>query len=186
VTLPQYAYFEGKIVPYSEAKVGVATHALNYGTGAFAGLRGYWNPEEEQLFLFRPIDHFTRLLNSARILCAEVDYTPESLRDIAVELMQTEGLHEDCYLRPLIYKADEVIGVRLHDLRDEVTMFIVPFTRYVDRDDGAHVTFSSWRQRHPRQRQDHRRILQLGAHQDRCRQSRVRRSAGPDERRPRF
>jgi len=145
VTLPQYAYFEGKIVPYSEAKVGVATHALNYGTGAFAGLRGYWNPEEEQLFLFRPIDHFTRLLNSARIMCAEVDYTPESLRDIAVELMQTEGLHEDCYLRPLIYKADEVIGVRLHDLRDEVTMFIVPFTRYVERDDGAHVTFSSWR-----------------------------------------
>jgi branched-chain amino acid aminotransferase len=67
------------------------------------------------------------------------------LRDIAVELMQTEGLHEDCYLRPLIYKADEVIGVRLHDLRDELTMFIVPFTRYVDRDDEAHVTFSSWR-----------------------------------------
>lgn len=145
MTLPRYAYFKGKIVPYSEARVGVATHALNYGTGAFGGLRGYWNSEEEQLFLFRPIDHFTRLLNSARIICAEVDFSPEELRDTAVELMQAEGLHEDCYLRPLIYKADEVIGVRLHDLHDELTMFVVPFTRYVDRDAGALVTFSSWR-----------------------------------------
>lgn len=145
MTLPRYAYFEGKIVPYSDAKVGVATHALNYGTGAFGGLRGYWNTEQEQLFLFRPIDHFIRLLSSARIIHADVDFTPEGLTDIGVELMQTEGLHEDCYLRPLIYKADELIGVRLHDLRDALTMFVVPFTRYVDRDDGAHVTFSSWR-----------------------------------------
>ena len=51
--LPNYAYFKGKIVPYSEAKVGVATHALNYGTGAFAGVRGYWNEQEEELFIKR-------------------------------------------------------------------------------------------------------------------------------------
>jgi branched-chain amino acid aminotransferase len=121
------------------------THALNYGTGAFAGLRGYWNSDEEQLFLFRPIDHFIRMLDSARILCAEVDFTPEMLRDIAVQLLQEEGLREDCYLRPLIYKADEIIGVRLHDLRDELTMFAVPFARYVERDEDAHATFSSWR-----------------------------------------
>jgi branched-chain amino acid aminotransferase len=145
VTLPRLAYFGGRIRPYSEAKVGVMTHAFNYGTGAFGGLRGYWNPEDEQLFLFRPIDHFTRLLNSARLLCAEVDFTPQSLRDIALDLMRQEGLREDCYLRPLIYKSDEVIGVRLHDLHDELTMFCIPFTRYVERDDGAHVTISSWR-----------------------------------------
>ncbi|OGO70181.1 MAG: branched-chain-amino-acid transaminase [Chloroflexi bacterium RBG_19FT_COMBO_62_14] len=143
--LPRYAYFEGRIVPYSEARVGVMTHALNYGTGAFAGLRGYWNSDEEQLFLFRPIDHFIRMLDSARILCAEVDFTPEMMRDIAVQLLQEEGLREDCYLRPLIYKADEIIGVRLHDLHDELTMFAVPFARYVERDEDAHATFSSWR-----------------------------------------
>src|SRR3972149_3641304 len=145
VKLPRYAYFEGRIVPYSEAKVGVMTHALNYGTGAFAGLRGYWNSDEEQLFLFRPIDHFIRLLDSAHILCAEVDFTPEMLRDIAVQLLQGEGLREDCYVRPIIYKADETIGVRLHDLRDELTMFAVPFSRYVGRDEAAHAPFSSWR-----------------------------------------
>ena len=91
MTLPNYAYFRGKIVPYSEAKVGVMTHALNYGTAAFGGVRGYWNRQEEQLFVFRPIDHFRRLLNSGRLLCAEIDLTPEQLRDICLELLRHEG-----------------------------------------------------------------------------------------------
>jgi len=145
VALPRYAYFEGNIVPYSEAKVGVATHALNYGTAAFGGVRAYWNPDEEQLFIFRPRDHFIRLLNSAKLILAEIPHTPESLIEIALELLRVEGYREDVYIRPLIYKAGEGIGVRLHDLRDEITIFALPFTRYVDRDDRAHVTISSWR-----------------------------------------
>ena len=145
MTLPNYAYFKGEIVPYSEANVGVMTHALNYGTAAFAGVRGYWNSDEEQLFVFRPIDHFNRLLNSGRLLCAEIDLTAEELRDATMELLRKEGYKEDCYIRPLLYKADEVIGVKLHDLTDEVTIFSVPFTKYVEKDEGAHVTFSSWR-----------------------------------------
>lgn len=145
MALPRYAYFEGNIVPYSEAKVGVATHALNYGTAAFGGVRAYWNPDEEQLFIFRPRDHFIRLLNSAKLILAEIPHTPESLIEIALELLRVEGYREDVYIRPLIYKAEEGIGVRLHDLRDEITIFALPFTRYVDRDDRAHVTISSWR-----------------------------------------
>ena len=62
MALPKHAFFKGRIVPYSEAKVGVLTHTLNYGTGAFGGLRGYWNDEEEQSFIFRPEDHYRRFL----------------------------------------------------------------------------------------------------------------------------
>jgi len=145
VDLPRFAYFQGKIVPYSEARVGVATHALNYGTAAFGGLRGYWNSDEEQLFVFRPRDHFKRLLNSAKLLAANLDHTPDSLTQVLMELLRQENFREDCYIRPLIYKADEIIGVRLHDLDDEITMFAVPFSKYVQHDEGAHVTFSSWR-----------------------------------------
>jgi branched-chain amino acid aminotransferase len=145
VTLPHYAYFEGKIVPYAEAKVGVMTHALNYGTGAFGGVRGYWNADEEQLFVFRPIDHFVRILNSTKLLCSNLDYTPEDLVNITLEVLRLEAHREDVYIRPLIYKADESIGVRLHDLRDEFTLFSIPFTRYIENDEGAHVTISSWR-----------------------------------------
>ncbi len=145
MALPKFAYFQGKIVPYSEAKVGVMTHALNYGTAAFGGVRAYWNDEEQQLFIFRPHDHFKRLLRSARLLCMHFDHTPESLTEILKELLRAEDAHEDMYIRPLIYKADEMIGVKCHDMTDEITIFTVPFGRYVSNDTGAHVTISGWR-----------------------------------------
>jgi len=145
VAVPKYAYFKGKIVPYSEAKVGVMTHALNYGTSVFGGVRAYWNEEEEQLYLFRPYDHFRRLLRSAKLLRMEFDYTPESLTEITKELLRAEGHRCDVYIRPLAYKADEIIGVKLHGLTDEITIFSLPFDRYVSNDTGAHVTISGWR-----------------------------------------
>ncbi len=145
MVLPKFAFFKDNIVPYADAKIGVMTHALNYGTGAFGGVRAYWNAEREQLYLFRPHDHFTRLINSARMILAEVKYSQDELISHTLDLVRAEGYREDIYIRPLVYMADEIIGVRLHDLRSELTIFAIPFTRYVDRDDGAHVTFSSWR-----------------------------------------
>ncbi len=144
-TLPNYAYFKGRVVPYSEAKVGVMTHALNYGTGCFGGIRGYWNEDEEQLLVFRPYDHFRRFLQSARLLRMDLGHSEEELVDILLELLRTEGLRQDCYIRPLAYKADEIIGVRLHDLQDEMTIFAVPFGHYVSNEEGVHVTVSAWR-----------------------------------------
>ncbi len=143
--LPKYAFFEGKIVPFSEANVSIATHAIHYGTAAFGGLRGYWNAEKEELFVFRPKDHFTRLMGSARMLRMSLPYTPEGLVPILTELLRKEGLREDCYIRPLVYKATPTIGVRLHDLEDQLAIFAIPFGQYVKNEEGMHVTVSSWR-----------------------------------------
>ena len=143
--LPNYAYFGGKIVPYAEAKVGVLTHALNYGTAAFGGIRGYWNTEEEQLNLFRPQDHYRRFLSSAKLLMMEFELTPEDLTRVTLELLRKEAFRCNIYIRPLAFKADEVIGVKLHGLRDELSIVAIPFERYVTNDENAHVTFSSWR-----------------------------------------
>lgn len=143
--LPNYAYFEGRIVPFSEAKVSVMNHTFNYGTGAFGGIRGYWNTDEQQLYIFRPLDHFTRFLNSARLLSFELDYTPQQLSDTLLELLRTEGWETNVYIRPLAYVKNSLIGVRLHDLDYAVTMFSLPFGSYVDDEEGCHVTFSSWR-----------------------------------------
>ena len=127
MTLPQYAYFQGHIVPYSEAKVGVLTHALNYGTAAFGGIRAYWNDAEQQLFIFRPLDHYRRLLSSSRLLHMTFSHTPESLTQLTIELLRAEAYRRDIYIRPLVYKADEAIGVKLHGLRDELTITALPF-----------------------------------------------------------
>ena len=143
---PSYAYFQGRIVPIEEAKVSVMTHALNYGTGAFGGMRAYWNDDEQQLFLFRPLDHFKRVLNSAKLLMMDLPHTPESMLAILIELLRTENFRGvDVYIRPLVYKSSTVIGVRLHDLECDFTMFAQPFGSYIPNEEGSRVTFSAWR-----------------------------------------
>ncbi len=142
---PTVAFFEGRFVPFTDARVSVMTHAFNYGTGCFGGLRGYWNEEEQQLFVFRIRDHYQRFLNSAKLLLMDLPYDVDDLVETTLELLRREGYQEDCYIRPIAYKASEVIGVRLHDLEDEVTIFAVPFGRYIQKEEGANVCISSWR-----------------------------------------
>ncbi len=142
---PKFAFFEGQIVPFEDAKISVMTHSFNYGTGVFGGLRAYWNQEEEQLFIFRPQDHFERFIQSAGLMRIHLPYSADELVDTLAELLRAEGYRENCYVRPLAYKSTEMIGVRLHDVDDNFTMFAIPFGAYIENEDGAHVCFSAWR-----------------------------------------
>ena len=143
--MPKFAFFCGQFVPIEEAKVSVMTHALNYGTGCFEGIRAYWNDETEQLLVFRLAEHYQRLHNSARILHMDLPYSVEQLSEITVELLRREAYRHDAYIRPLVFKSNELIGVRLHDLQDAFAVFAVPFGRYVEKEEGADVAVSSWR-----------------------------------------
>jgi branched-chain amino acid aminotransferase len=145
MALPKYAYFGDKIIPYSDAKVGLLTHGLNYGTGVFGGIRGYWNEEEKELFVFRPLDHFQRFLESTRLLRMELPQSREECVKVLLELIRKEDLHEDIYVRPLAFYSDEIIGVRLHNVTPILTISVLPFGRYLEKEEGAHVMFSSWR-----------------------------------------
>ncbi len=141
---PKFVFFNGKIVPYEDAKVGVLTHALNYGTAVFGGIRAYWNKEESQLFVFRPYDHYKRFLESMKIMRMKPEFTKEELTKSTIELLGKHNYEEDCYVRPLAFYADEIIGVRLHNLTPAVSIAAMPFGRYVENEEGAHVTVSSW------------------------------------------
>jgi branched-chain amino acid aminotransferase len=143
--LNQFAFFKGEIVPIDQAKVSIMTHALNYGTGCFEGIRAYWNHAEEQLFVFRLYEHYQRFIASQKILMMEPRLSAKQLCDITVDLLQQENYHTDAYIRPLAYKTDEIIGVKLHGLNDDVSIWTTPFGRYVDKEEGANVGFSSWR-----------------------------------------
>lgn len=143
--MPSFAFFKGQIVPIEEAKVSVMTHGLNYGTGCFEGIRAYWNESDQELYVFRMQEHYERLLRSCRILRITLPYTAQELGQITLELLRKEGYRQDCYIRPLAYKGDEIIGVRLHDLTDELAIFSLPFGRYIEKEEGAHVGFSAWR-----------------------------------------
>lgn len=140
-----YAYFKKQIVPLADAKVGVMTHALNYGTAVFEGIRGNWNEDEQQVYVFRLNEHYRRLRNSCRIMRIELPYTDEELHSLTTKLVEMSGYREDIYVRPLAYKSSEVLGVRLHDLEDDLLIFVAPFGPYLDIEKGARCCTSSWR-----------------------------------------
>jgi branched-chain amino acid aminotransferase len=75
----------------------------------------------------------------------ELPYSADDLAESLVALLRAEGYREDCYIRPLAFLSDETIGVRLEGLTASVSMVAFPFGKYLDRDEGAHLTVSSWR-----------------------------------------
>jgi branched-chain amino acid aminotransferase len=140
-----WAYLGGKFVPVREAKISVMTHAFNYGTGVFEGVRAYWNAEEEQLYGLHFREHYKRLLRSCKIMRLTLPHSVEDLVDITIELLRKCGYREDAYIRPVVFKSSELIGVRLHNLEDSFTVFAVPFGNYVNIEGGISVQVSSWR-----------------------------------------
>lgn len=139
------AYFEGNIVPIDEAKIGINNNTFHYGTGCFAGIRAYWNPNKEQLYVFRIKDHFERFLGSAKLLLCNFDYTIDSLSDITVDLLAREGWRQNVYIRPIAYKDDDIFRVWLHDSTDRVAIFSQAIGDYLPRDKGLNVCVSGWR-----------------------------------------
>ncbi len=139
------AYFQKNLVPLEDAKVGIMTHAFLYGTACFEGIRGNWNEEEGQLYLFRVRDHYRRLRMSCRILRIELALTDDELCDLTTELVARNGYTEDIYIRPIGYKSSEVIGPRVHDVADDFLIFVIPFGEYLDADAGIRCATSTWR-----------------------------------------
>jgi branched-chain amino acid aminotransferase len=144
-TTELWAFFRGQFVPLRDAKINVMTHAFNYGTAVFEGIRAYWNAEQEQLYGLDLVAHYERIHRSARFLYMDVAHTPQELAAITVELLKRDGLREDAYIRPLVYKSSETIGVRCHNLDSDITIFAVPFGQYIDTDGGIRAQVSTWR-----------------------------------------
>ena len=137
-------FLNGQYVAGDEARVGVMAHGLSYGTGCFEGIRGYWNDEREDVFIFRVREHFERMHRSAKVLHMRLPHSVDELIEIAVQLVRRNNLHENVYLRPFLFKADESIGVKLHGVEDSFTMYCVPMGDYIATT-GLRCGVSSWR-----------------------------------------
>jgi len=137
-------FMYGEFVPVDRGMISVRTHGFAYGTGCFEGIRGYWNEAEQQVYLFRLREHYERLLQSCKILQISLPYTVDQLIDISIELVQRNGQRQDVYLRPVAYKADQTIGVRLHGLQDDFIITAEPLGDYIATT-GMRCGVSSWR-----------------------------------------
>jgi branched-chain amino acid aminotransferase len=107
-----YAFFKGELVPLEQAKIGVMTHAFNYGTAVFEGIRGNWNPDDQTIYIFRLREHYERLAQSSKVLMLNLNQSIERLCELTVEIAERSGYEEDVYIRPIVYTSGEVLGVR--------------------------------------------------------------------------
>lgn len=140
-----WVYFNGEVLRYRDAHIGIMTHGLHYGTGCFEGIRAYWNEAAGKLYALKLPEHFERLRDSARILRMTVPHSTDELCAISLDLLRRNGYREDVYIRPLVYKADEIIGVRLNGLRDGFLVYTAPMGNYVETENGLRCMVSSWR-----------------------------------------
>ncbi|MEO7040169.1 MAG: branched-chain amino acid transaminase [Candidatus Elarobacter sp.] len=138
-------YYDGSFSRYEDAKIGLLTHGLQYGTGCFEGVRGFWNAREQQLYLLQLAPHFDRLAQSARILLMKLPLTTAELCELTTEICRRNDFRGDVYLRPVVFKAGEDVGVRLHGVRDSFAIVAIPFQSYFEAGRGLKVGISSWR-----------------------------------------
>jgi branched-chain amino acid aminotransferase len=140
-----WIFLNGEFRRYQDAKVGVMTHALHYGTGVFEGIRAYWNTRKEQLFLLEAPQHYDRLRRSGNIMKMTLPHSTEELVKLTLELLRRNEYRADTYVRPLLYKSSEVIGVRLAGIAESFLIYTAPMGNYVDVDAGIRCMVSSWR-----------------------------------------
>ena len=141
----RYVYMDGRFVPDEEAKISVRTHALLYGTAVFEGIRGYWNEQEERIYIFKMKEHYERMARSCRIMFMEMPHSIEEYCEITKELIQKNAPRTDTYIRPSVYKKGQQIGPKLIDNQDGTIIFTTPLGEYADTKKGLNVCVSNWR-----------------------------------------
>jgi branched-chain amino acid aminotransferase len=140
-----WVYLDGEVKRYEDARLGLMTHALHYGTGVFEGIRGYWSPEHEQLFILKLREHYARMQRSVKVLKLKIPITLDELCQVSIELVRKNNFRQDIYIRPFAFKSSEEIGVRLHNLKNSFAIYVTPYGNYVDIERGIRCMVSSWR-----------------------------------------
>ena len=141
----EFAYFEGRIVPTEDANINIMTHAFNYGTGVFEGIRAYWNDDNKQLNIFRLDEHIDRMLRNFTILCIDPGLSFDEIRGILIDVTRKNGFKDDVYIRPIGYKSSYELGPKVHGLDDEFAVYVIRLGDYVDISKGLSVAVSPWR-----------------------------------------
>src|SRR5215211_1176433 len=121
----EWAYHGGELVKMGEIRLSPATHALNYGTGVFEGIRAYWNENRGTLQVLKLREHYERFEKSCRLLRIDLPLSVEELCNITLEILRRNAPRVDTYIRPLAFKAVESVGVNLKG-ESELSIYTVP------------------------------------------------------------
>jgi branched-chain amino acid aminotransferase len=149
ITKSEMVWFNGKLVPWDQAQVHVAAHVLHYGSSVFEGIRTYATNNGPAVFCLEP--HVDRLFNSAKVYCMEIPYNKEEISQAILRTVEANG-HDSCYIRPLVYRGVDSLGVNPRICPVEVAIITIEWGRYLGPEaieDGVDVGVSSWRRMAP-------------------------------------
>jgi branched-chain amino acid aminotransferase len=145
----EYIWFNGKLVPWDEATVHVTAHVLHYGSSVFEGMRAYATTRGPAVLGMKP--HVDRLFNSCKIYRMEMPYSREEISQAIKEVIRANK-HDSCYIRPLVYRGAEVLGVNPRKCPVETAIITMEWGRYLGPEaieQGVDVGVSSWRRMGP-------------------------------------
>ncbi|MGA8030731.1 MAG: branched-chain amino acid transaminase [Bryobacteraceae bacterium] len=137
-------WFQNRFVRLADANVNILTHALNYGSGVFEGIRGYYDDRLQDLFLNRVVEHYERWKQNCGIIRIHVPLSAFELSDITTELCRRNQFRSNVYIRPLAYKASARIGVAADD-NDAYAIVVLPFGDYFESKKGLKAGVTAWR-----------------------------------------
>lgn len=140
----EFYFMDGKYVPSNEAVIPVRTHAFLYGTSVFEGIRGYWNKDENQLYVFRIKEHIERMFRSSKIMFLDPKYSVDEYTEIIKNLIKKNEYKENCYIRPEVYCSSLGISPGYKEGDSSVLIFSLKMGEYFEKEDGLNVCVSSW------------------------------------------
>jgi branched-chain amino acid aminotransferase len=137
-------WMNGKLVPWKEANIHIASHVIHYGTSIFEGYRTYDTQKGSVIFRLR--DHTKRLYNSCKIYRMDIPYDQEEFNQAVIETIKANG-HRACYIRPLVYRGYGTLGVDPFPNPVECAILIWEWGEYLGEEalkNGVDVRVSSW------------------------------------------
>nr|MBN2276272.1 branched-chain amino acid transaminase [candidate division Zixibacteria bacterium] len=140
-----YIWMNGKMVPWDDAKIHVLSHVVHYGSSVFEGQRCYKTPKGPATF--RHQEHVDRLFNSAKIYRMEIPFTKKEIYDAMLNIIAVNGL-EECYIRPVVYRGYDSLGVDPSRCPVDVAIAVWPWGKYLGpeaMEKGVKVCVSTWR-----------------------------------------
>jgi branched-chain amino acid aminotransferase len=150
ITPTEKIWMDGELVDWAEAKVHILTHTMHYGSGVFEGIRAYKTPHGVAIFRLR--DHIERLFASAKVLMIEVPFTLDQVVEACRQVVKVNGLHDGCYLRPIVYLGYGEMGLNPLPCPVNVAVAAWPWASYLGDEgvaNGVKVKVSSWQRHDP-------------------------------------
>ena len=139
----KYFYLSGKFVSPAQARISIMTHAFNYGTAVFEGIRAYWNAQQKELYVFRLQDHFKRMQDNCQVLKLTLPFDGAQMCDLTLELLRKNKVRENTYVRPICFQARLGIGPKFGG-KSDFAMYLLPLTSRLDSDRAMRLLVSSY------------------------------------------